>query len=201
MGLGVANESMIKSLCYRQVVVNGEVIFKPMTLSEASSARDALAKQIYSLLFQKIVSSINKSMASSSENHRYIGILDIYGFEKFETSSFEQFFINYANEMLQQLLTNVSSKSGKRNTHNRRTLDNWTSCWRRKRESESISNGRRRGIHLSRYWRRMGRISRGQNKKKDGHKKTRKPDKAKGSSPRKSRLKNTLQIVLSLWKN
>ncbi len=73
-----------------------------MTKADASFARDALAKHIYSLLFQKIVTMINKSLASSTRAHRFIGVLDIYGFETFQWNSFEQFCINYANEKLQQ---------------------------------------------------------------------------------------------------
>ena len=69
---------------------------------QASQARDALAKCIYSNLFDWIVFQINKALKTSQKVNKFIGVLDIYGFETFETNSFEQFCINYANEKLQQ---------------------------------------------------------------------------------------------------
>ena len=69
---------------------------------QALFARDALAKSIYANLFDWIVLQINKSLRTTGKTNKFIGVLDIYGFETFETNSFEQFCINYANEKLQQ---------------------------------------------------------------------------------------------------
>ena len=75
---------------------------------QAMGARDALAKHIYAELFNWIVAVINKALESTSVSQRFIGVLDIYGFETFDINSFEQFCINYANEKLQQQFNQVS---------------------------------------------------------------------------------------------
>lgn len=53
----------------------------PLKVYEANNARDALAKAIYSKLFDHIVSRINKSIPFKASSY-YIGVLDIAGFGK-----------------------------------------------------------------------------------------------------------------------
>ncbi|XP_037884641.1 myosin heavy chain 95F isoform X2 [Glossina fuscipes] len=79
----------------------GTVIMVPLKIYEASNARDALAKAIYSRLFDRVVALINQSIPFQASNF-YIGVLDIAGFEYFTVNSFEQFCINYCNEKLQK---------------------------------------------------------------------------------------------------
>ncbi|XP_066523254.1 unconventional myosin-Va [Hoplias malabaricus] len=98
----VSCESMAHWLCHKKLKTATETFNKPLTKMEAVDGRDALAKYIYSRLFNWIVSQINRVLQSSSKQHSFIGVLDIYGFETFEINSFEQFCINYANEKLQQ---------------------------------------------------------------------------------------------------
>ena len=59
---------------------------------------------IYVRLFDWLVARINDFIANgeSLSDVRYIGLLDIFGFEKFESNSFEQLYINFTNEKLQQ---------------------------------------------------------------------------------------------------
>lgn len=90
---------------------SGEVIESPANPSQATATRDALAKAIYSNLFDWIVERINKSLKSRQATTNSIGILDIYGFEIFEKNSFEQLCINYVNEKLQQIFIQLTLKA------------------------------------------------------------------------------------------
>uniref|UniRef100_A0A669P854 Myosin VC n=1 Tax=Phasianus colchicus TaxID=9054 RepID=A0A669P854_PHACC len=100
--LELNSDKMAQWLCHRKIITTSETVIKPMTKPQALNARDALAKKIYSHLFDFIVERINQALQFSGKQHTFIGVLDIYGFETFDVNSFEQFCINYANEKLQQ---------------------------------------------------------------------------------------------------
>lgn len=51
----------------------------PLKTAEANNARDALAKSVYSRMFDYIVDMVNKSIPFGS-SVSYIGVLDIAGF-------------------------------------------------------------------------------------------------------------------------
>lgn len=53
-----------------------------MKVYEANYARDALAKAVYSKLFDYIVERINQSIPFQASKY-YIGVLDIAGFGKY----------------------------------------------------------------------------------------------------------------------
>jgi len=82
-----------------------------MNIAQATSVRDALAKAIYTNMFDWIVQRINASLRARTAMAHSIGILDIYGFEIFEKNSFEQLCINYVNEKLQQIFIQLTLKT------------------------------------------------------------------------------------------
>ncbi|KAG0458638.1 hypothetical protein HPP92_021766 [Vanilla planifolia] len=90
------------SLCKRVIVTRDENITKSLDPAAAMLSRDALAKIVYSRLFDWLVNKINNSIGQDPDSRSLIGVLDIYGFESFKTNSFEQFCINLTNEKLQQ---------------------------------------------------------------------------------------------------
>ncbi|EXC46298.1 Myosin-2 heavy chain [Morus notabilis] len=94
--------SLEASLCKRVIVTPDGNITKPLDPAAAALNRDALAKTIYSRLFDWIVDKINSSIGQDPNAESLIGVLDIYGFESFKINSFEQLCINLTNEKLQQ---------------------------------------------------------------------------------------------------
>ncbi|XP_042463506.1 myosin-6-like isoform X1 [Zingiber officinale] len=90
------------SLCKRVIITRDENIIKTLDPEAATLSRDALAKVVYSRLFDWLVNKINNSIGQDPKSKCLIGVLDIYGFESFKTNSFEQFCINLTNEKLQQ---------------------------------------------------------------------------------------------------
>ena len=88
------------ALVERQVVIRGEVQHMRNKVKDANEAVEALSKAVYSHLFDDLVQRINGAVGG--DRGMSIGVLDIFGFEIFETNSFEQLCINFTNERLQQ---------------------------------------------------------------------------------------------------
>uniref|UniRef100_A0A674IS82 Myosin VIIB n=1 Tax=Terrapene triunguis TaxID=2587831 RepID=A0A674IS82_9SAUR len=95
------------SLTNHSIIIRGESVSMPLSVAKAADGRDAFVKGIYGHLFLWIVNKINAATFNppsqdSKSLRRSIGLLDIFGFENFNTNSFEQLCINFANEHLQQ---------------------------------------------------------------------------------------------------
>ncbi|XP_056334608.1 unconventional myosin-IXb isoform X3 [Danio aesculapii] len=104
--LKVKVELLVEALTTRKAMTANDKLILPYSLNEAITARDSMAKSLYSALFDWIVLRINHALLNKRDLEDSvpclsIGVLDIFGFEDFKTNSFEQFCINYANEQLQ----------------------------------------------------------------------------------------------------
>nr|DBA22861.1 TPA: hypothetical protein GDO54_013853 [Pyxicephalus adspersus] len=110
--LGVPLSILQEALTHKKIEARSEQVLSPLNLELAYYARDALAKAMYGRSFNWLVNKINGSLANKEPPKKtVIGLLDIYGFEVFETNSFEQFCINYCNEKLQQLFISMTLKA------------------------------------------------------------------------------------------
>lgn len=117
--LGVDKNDLLGSINHKTVQMGGRrgsVVRVPQNADQSSQIRDALAKELYSRIFDLVVGRLNAVMDPRMYNQtaQYgstVGLLDIYGFEIFETNSFEQFCINYVNEKLQQIFIDLTLRS------------------------------------------------------------------------------------------
>ncbi|KAF8463849.1 P-loop containing nucleoside triphosphate hydrolase protein [Kalaharituber pfeilii] len=107
--LGIPLEPFIKGLLKPRVKAGKEWVNQSRTAEQVRHSLDALGKGLYERGFGKLVTLINERLENKGgigshgrEAESFIGVLDIAGFEIFESNSFEQLCINYTNEKLQQ---------------------------------------------------------------------------------------------------
>ncbi|PWA29990.1 hypothetical protein CCH79_00009606, partial [Gambusia affinis] len=104
--LMVKQEQLVTTLTKKKVVTATSTVVLSYTLQEAMSARDSMAKSLYSALFDWIILHINHAMINRRDMEESvsclsIGVLDMFGFENLQRNSFEQLCINYASEKQQ----------------------------------------------------------------------------------------------------
>ena len=96
--LGIEDVSV--DLVEKVTKVGVEEFHIKLTMEAAAKQKDALAKHIFNLLFDLLVGNMNLKIDTDKHMHKFIGLLDVFGFEVFQSNSFEQLCINYANERL-----------------------------------------------------------------------------------------------------
>ncbi|CDR94747.1 myosin B, putative [Babesia bigemina] len=104
--LGFGSEQAERALTTKVVKIQGNDIASAITVPAAEVNVRALAKDLYGALFEFCIDKINSIIQFDDSAQRWIGILDIYGFEYFQRNTYEQLLINYANERLQQYFIN-----------------------------------------------------------------------------------------------
>lgn len=100
--LGIPVEAFTKGLLRPRVKAGREWVNQSRNAEQVKHSLDALAKSLYERGFGKLVEMVNTKLDTRGEGEGFIGVLDIAGFEIFESNSFEQLCINYTNEKLQQ---------------------------------------------------------------------------------------------------
>eukprot|EP00736_Rhodelphis_marinus_P009805 Rmarinus@m.18600 len=82
--LGFSNYSLQSAITVRSVTSGrGSMYTVPLKPTEAVHTRNALAKALYGRIFLYLVRIINSSLMTGDDADKYIGILDIFGFEFF----------------------------------------------------------------------------------------------------------------------
>ncbi len=100
--LGIPVAEFIKAVLRPRVLAGREWVTQARTRQQALDELSALCKTLYERSFGALVDRINRALDRPSSKSTFIGVLDIAGFEIFETNAYEQLLINYTNEKLQQ---------------------------------------------------------------------------------------------------
>jgi myosin-3 len=105
---GFAEDVLKAALTTSSTVTRGEKITKNLNKETAISYSDAVAKGVFSKIFDWIFETSNKVLIDpkAPSDIVTIGVLDIFGFEVFAKNSIEQMCIDLTNEQLQGYFNN-----------------------------------------------------------------------------------------------
>jgi myosin-5 len=115
--LQVSAGELKEGLCTRLITTGREQMRKPENRERALLCLQALCKQLYSKIFERVVELVNAAMKvgagagagiGGGGRQKHVAVLDIFGFESFAENRFEQLCINHANEKLQGHFNNYS---------------------------------------------------------------------------------------------
>ena len=119
--LGLEPSTLPHVLLYCTLSVSGHVKFSPRTADEAICVVEVLARSLYHRLFNHVVRCINRCIVRSAGSRyvealanvqgrdasaiepRFVGLVDIFGFEGTAKNGIQSFFVNYASEKLHAL--------------------------------------------------------------------------------------------------
>ena len=100
---GIETEAFLTALTRPRVKVGNEYVNKGQNVEQVHWTIGAMTKGVYNRVFNFLVEKCNMTLdAKELPRHSFCGVLDIAGFEIFDFNSFEQLWINFVNEKLQQ---------------------------------------------------------------------------------------------------
>jgi len=108
--LGKSAKELEEAICYKTIVTRDGKLRSHIKVNDARDVKDALSRNLYGLMFLRIVARANQAIGFLPEVSLFVGVLDIFGFECFKVNSFEQLCINFTNERLQQFFNNFVFK-------------------------------------------------------------------------------------------
>jgi myosin protein heavy chain len=100
--LGIPLSDFTRAVLRPRMLAGREWVSQARTRQQALDELSSLCKTLYEKSFGQLVDRINRALDRPSSKSTFIGVLDIAGFEIFETNAYEQLLINYTNEKLQQ---------------------------------------------------------------------------------------------------
>ncbi|KAH0480515.1 MAG: hypothetical protein KVP17_001860 [Porospora cf. gigantea B] len=105
--LGLDSSKLALCLTKKELTTWNQVVFSNWRGEDSAVLKESLGKAIYDFLFQWILQKVNGVVGPRGACDRFLGMLDIFGFEVFENNSLEQVLINLTNEFLQKNFVEV----------------------------------------------------------------------------------------------